>query len=101
MGTRCAVLAAGVLLATVSANAQEQGQTGIAMGYPSSIGVIWHATDNLAIRPEVSFNLRRFSIFGEIGLGASRADGASTFDGQKPKATAWGTRTSVGVIFYP
>ena len=27
------------------------------MGYPASVGLIWHVTDNVAVRPEVSFAL--------------------------------------------
>lgn len=38
----------------VDAAAQETGQVGVTMGYPASIGVIWHLSDRIAIRPEVS-----------------------------------------------
>src|SRR5438105_2116566 len=48
------VLAAGLLLLTGrAAGAQDAGSIGVTMGYPS-IGVIWHASDKVAIRPEVS-----------------------------------------------
>jgi hypothetical protein len=36
--------------------AQESGQVGVTMAYPASIGVIWHATDELAIRPDFTFS---------------------------------------------
>lgn len=36
-------------------SAQEVGRVGITMGYPESIGVMWHVTDKMAIRPEFSF----------------------------------------------
>ena len=50
-------LAAGVLLVgTARADAQEKGQAGITMGYPASIGVLWHVSDRVAIRPEFSFS---------------------------------------------
>ena len=45
------VMVAGV----VRADAQEKGQAGITMGYPASIGVLWHLSDRVAIRPEFSF----------------------------------------------
>jgi len=35
--------------------AQETGRVGITMGYPESIGVMWHVTDKVALRPEFSF----------------------------------------------
>ena len=38
-----------------TARAQERGQTGVVMGYPTTFAFIWHASDTLAIRPEVSF----------------------------------------------
>jgi hypothetical protein len=36
------------------ANAQEKGQTGLTLGYPASVGVIFHLTDRVALRPEFS-----------------------------------------------
>ena len=47
---------AGVVLA-VPAHAQEAGHVGITLGYPASVGLIWHVTDSVAVRPEVSFAL--------------------------------------------
>jgi hypothetical protein len=38
--------------------AQERGDTGITMGYPASVGLVWHVTDRIAIRPELSFSVR-------------------------------------------
>ena len=46
---------AGVTLVATPAHAQEAGQVGITMGYPASVGLIWHVTDRVALRPEVSF----------------------------------------------
>ena len=42
------------LLASGAA-AQEKGKKGVTLGYPASIGLIWHVTDRIAIRPEFSF----------------------------------------------
>ena len=36
-----------------TASAQDTPKLGVTMGYPS-IGVIWHVTDGVALRPEVS-----------------------------------------------
>src|SRR5262249_50887099 len=45
------------LVLSVGANAlaQDAGQVGVLLGYPSAVGVIWHVTDNVAVRPEISF----------------------------------------------
>jgi len=48
------LMALPVLLCATSADAQEKGQVGIAMGYPTSVGVVWHVADRVAIRPELS-----------------------------------------------
>lgn len=34
---------------------QERGQVGVTMGYPTAAGMIWHATDRIAVRPEITF----------------------------------------------
>jgi hypothetical protein len=39
-----------------TANAQEAGQVGLTMGYPASIGVLWHASDSVGVRPEIAFS---------------------------------------------
>jgi len=51
---RLAAVMAIVFGAAGSARAQESGHVGITMGYPASIGVIWHVSDRIALRPEVS-----------------------------------------------
>lgn len=35
--------------------AQERGQVGLTMGYPTAAGLIWHPTDRIALRPEITF----------------------------------------------
>ncbi|HET7217644.1 MAG TPA: hypothetical protein VFJ02_06330 [Vicinamibacterales bacterium] len=44
-----------IVLAARSARAQERGDAGITMGYPASVGFVYHVTDRVAIRPELSF----------------------------------------------
>jgi hypothetical protein len=43
------------LLTSRAAHAQEKGQTGLTMGYPASVGMVWQASDGFALRPEFSF----------------------------------------------
>ena len=42
-----------VLLLAGPAFAQERGSTALVTGYPGTIGMLWHASDNLALRPEL------------------------------------------------
>jgi hypothetical protein len=37
------------------AAAQERGQIGLSMGYPGSIGLVWHVSDAVAVRPDFQF----------------------------------------------
>ena len=177
-------LAAGLVLAgSGTAGAQGAGKTGVTMGYPASIGIVWHATNKVAIRPDLSlsggsaeisgssfendtdalslgtgvsvlFYLRtyehlktyfsprftysrtrttstssgfttasstatststggagsfgaqyalgdKFSVFGEVGFGVSHQKGTTSTSSNKATGNSWGTRTGVGVIFYP
>lgn len=75
------------LLCANGARAQEPGNTGIVMGYPASVGVIWHASTNLAVRPEISFS----TVSGHsVGTGSSV--GADS-DG-------WSVAVGVSGLFY-
>lgn len=38
------------------AAAQEAGKTGVTMSFPASVGIIWHATEKVAVRPDLSFS---------------------------------------------
>lgn len=166
------------LLVHSSAAAQERGKVGVTMGFPASVGLLWHAAENVAVRPEVSFAWhsselglsetdsqsfttgisaifymkrwddlavyvsprysfgrstldargfigeresststhffsgsfgaqywlgQRFSAFGELGLAYQR--GSSETDLELPidtdnSSTSFGTRSSVGIVFY-
>jgi Outer membrane protein beta-barrel domain len=51
------VLSAIVLLSVSRrATAQDRGDAGISMGYPATIGLVFHVSERFALRPEVNFN---------------------------------------------
>jgi len=62
-----------------TAHAQEAGQVGVSLGYPPAVGVVWHVTERVAVRPDISFSTGStdrptpdISILGEsIGSGRS------------------------------
>jgi hypothetical protein len=43
------------LVVPTFASAQEAGKIGVTMGFPASVGIIWHATEKVAVRPEFTF----------------------------------------------
>ena len=45
-----------VLGGVVRADAQEHGRVGVTMGYPAAVGILWHVSDRVALRPEFSFS---------------------------------------------
>src|SRR5262245_20313371 len=51
-----ALCAALVVSVPAVAGAQDTSKVGITMGYPGSVGLLWHATDSVAIFPAITFN---------------------------------------------
>ena len=49
------VFVAASLALPPAASAQEPGKLGVTMGFPESVGILWHATEKVALRPEFSF----------------------------------------------
>ena len=45
-----------VLGIPVTTHAQDAPKTGIVMAYPTSVGILWHASDKVALRPEFSIS---------------------------------------------
>lgn len=50
------VAVAVVLLAPLGAYAQDRPKAGLVTGYPGSIGILFDASDDVAVRPEFSFS---------------------------------------------
>jgi len=81
---RLLFLAAGLCLAASgTAGAQDGGKAGITIAYPASIGIIWHATDGVAIRSAFAF---------------SHSDGETSIVAAENEATTVGV--DLGVLFY-
>ena len=92
---RVRVLLGVVMLvaAARSAAAQEAGDVGVTMGYPGALGVVWHVTDAVAVRPDIALT-RSTSESTTSATGAFAGSGlssTSTSDG-------WGTTVGVSVL---
>ena len=92
---RVRVLLGVVMLvaAARSAAAQEAGDVGVTMGYPGALGIVWHVTDGIAVRPDIAFTrstsestTSATGVFSGAGLSST-----STSDG-------WGTTVGVSVL---
>lgn len=75
------VLVLAPALAAV-AGAQDQARVGITMGFPTAIGVIIHATDKVAVRPDFSFS-------------TSTSEGPTT-----SSSDGWAVGAGVSALFY-
>jgi hypothetical protein len=49
-----ALVLAAIALPSIAA-AQEPGKVGVTAGFPEAIGVLWHAGEKIALRPEFTF----------------------------------------------
>ena len=72
-------------LAVSSADAQDQGKIGITMAYPASVGLLWRASDKIAVRPELSI---------------AGGDSESSSDLISTESGTWTINTGVSVLFY-
>lgn len=180
---RSALFALATLLIGAGTASAQDKKVGLTMGYPSSFGVVWHVSDKVALRPELSIagasngtngsgfssdsdstaigtgisalfylnttdKLRtyisprftyahstteqdlssitnstakgttnttggqgsfgaqyyvsnRFAVFGELGFGFTHNESKSSLTPTTSSGSAWGTRSAVGIIFYP
>jgi len=71
-----------LLVESSAARAQDTKKVGVTMAYPTSIGLIWPASNKVAVRPE-------FTISGSSVESPSGLDGSS-----------WNVGTGVSVLFY-
>jgi hypothetical protein len=69
---------------STEAAAQDSPRVGITMGYPASFGVLWHLSDRVALRPELSFTFTDSS-------SESIVDDQTNF---------WSLGTGISVLFY-
>jgi hypothetical protein len=90
----------GVALATVvtvmmaaPAAAQDAGAVGLTMGYPAAVGVVWHVTERIALRPDFT-------------LSTTTTESTSTIDSifvpqvSTTTSTSWSTAVGLSALLY-
>ena len=94
-GRNAYLMGLGVLAASLTATpalAQEPGDVGVTISAPSAIGLVWHATPRLAVRPDLSFSFSEsdaevggdldshsFSLGGSVLFYTGRWDNLQTY----------------------
>lgn len=95
--TRRAVYVLSLLAAGASpAAAQDGPRVGIAVGYPAAVGVVWHITDAVALRPDVS--VTRTSTETVTSIGSLFPGGAPTMS--RNTSRSWITSAGLSALFY-
>jgi len=74
-----------IAFAPALAAAQEARKVGIAIAYPTSVGILWHASDKIAIRPELTFG----------GSSTNTTSASFSIDG-----SGWNIGTGVSALFF-
>jgi len=74
---------AALIVSACPAFAQDGGKVGVAMAYPAAVGIVWHATDAIAIRPSVTY-------------GGSSTETTTTATG----SSGWNVGTTIAALFY-
>lgn len=92
---RVRVLLGVVMLvaAARSAAAQEAGDVGVTMGYPGALGVVWHVTEGIALRPDIALtrSTSESTTSATGGFGGPGLSSTSTSEG-------WGTTVGLSVL---
>jgi hypothetical protein len=55
-GRVCVLLVGSIACVATAARAQDNPKLGITMETPSTVGVIWHISNSIAIQPEIGFS---------------------------------------------
>ena len=83
----CAAL--GILCTASSLHAQEAHQVGLTMGYPATVGLMWHASDRVALRPEFSISTSTSDLNPVPVLGSSNSSSSTVAVGISALFYCW------------
>ena len=73
-------------------SAQDEGRIGVTMGYPSALGVLWRATDKIALRPEFTWAIS--------SVDSSSSDSIAGSSPTSAPSTNWQAGAALGALFY-
>jgi hypothetical protein len=83
------------LVMAAPAAAQESGDVGLTMGYPAAVGVVWHVTDAIALRPDATVSTSTTeSTSTTAGFGGGPRLVSTT------TSTSWTTSVGLSALIY-
>ena len=83
-----ALAVCALVLGYGSAAAQEEHRVGLTAGYPAAVGLVWHVSDRLALRPEVSIARTTTNTI------------ISAYDGGESTLNSWSVGVSLSGLIY-
>jgi len=84
-----------ILMASVSsASAQQDYRVGLVMGYPASVGVLWHVSDGIALRPDIAINRQSTESTSTVSTGFTPPQTSTS------TTTGWSTSVGLSALFY-
>jgi hypothetical protein len=81
--------ALGVLGTASSLHAQEAHQVGLTMGYPATVGLMWHVSDRVSLRPEFSISTNTSDMTSVPVLGTSTSSSSTVVVGISALFYCW------------
>jgi hypothetical protein len=75
------------------AAAQDAGSVGLTMGYPAAVGVVWHVTERIALRPD-------FTLSTTTTESTSTNDSIFVPQVSTTTSTSWSTAVGLSALLY-
>jgi hypothetical protein len=81
--------------------AQDDPRIGITMGFPAAVGVVWRVADNIALRPDITFQRSSSESATTIALPTFPVTGVSASSSTNIITTeSWSVGVGVSAVFY-
>ena len=77
-----------------SASAQQDYRVGLVIGYPASVGVLWHVSEGVALRPDVAINRQSSESTSTVSTGYSPPQTSTS------TTSGWNTSVGLSALFY-
>jgi hypothetical protein len=83
-----------LLAGASSASAQQDHRVGLVIGYPASVGVLWHVSEGVALRPDIAINRQSTESTSMVSTGFAPPQTSTS------TTTGWSTSVGLSALFY-